>query len=192
VRDDLGVRTTAQFLIAVAACEPGCRPFLRRYLGSRRGPLRLPSDWLGVPAMYRAVCGLAAGTGGDAEGAGVAPSAKSAGTSAAGLPTALRKALAARFGGYDAYQLAKYDKARNLLRRARRDRERAAREAAAPTPVVARGGGGGRGGRGGRGGYVWQNGILRDIGEIGDIIKFLFCPLSDLCWPVPCASVVLR
>ena len=81
VRDDLGIRSTANFLLAVASTLPRCAPYLRKYLPAA---VRLPSDLIQLAQFSKALCGT--------------------------LPSALRKALAARFAAFDEFSLAKYDK----------------------------------------------------------------------------------
>ena len=86
-RCDLNIRTTANFLLALAANFQGCRPFLKKYYSSS---IRLPSDWIEVAEIYQAFHDTSIKFG--------------------ALPTALRKVMAARFSDFDAYQLAKYNK----------------------------------------------------------------------------------
>jgi len=97
VRDDLNIRTTANFLLALAANIEACTPFLKKYF---RATIKLPSDWLAVASMYqklpdRALQGRA-------------------------LPTALRKAMQHKFSDFDAYQLAKYNKEGKAKRKAKK------------------------------------------------------------------------
>jgi len=49
-RDDLGIRTTANYMLALAAHLPACRPFLAKYFAAST---RLPSDWMEVAELYR-------------------------------------------------------------------------------------------------------------------------------------------
>ena len=50
VRDDLNIRTTANFLLALASNIKECTPFLKKYYHKT---VRLPSDWLDVAALYQ-------------------------------------------------------------------------------------------------------------------------------------------
>ena len=86
-RCDLNIRTTANFLLALAANMQNCRPFLKKYFSSS---IRLPSDWIEVAEIYQAFHDTSIKFG--------------------ALPTALRKVMATRFMKFDAYQLAKYNK----------------------------------------------------------------------------------
>jgi telomerase protein component 1 len=100
VRDDLGIRTTACYLLALAASLPACQPFVRRYFAAA---VNLPSDWLDVAAQYMALPHRA--------------------LTGAALPACLRKALVDKFSDFDTYQLGKYNKERTVKRKARRKRE---------------------------------------------------------------------
>ncbi|TFJ99854.1 vimentin-type intermediate filament-associated coiled-coil protein [Platysternon megacephalum] len=84
-RQELNIRGTANFLLALAAWLPPCRPHLRRYLCAT---LQLPSDWTQVVALFQSLAG--------------------AGRPLAPLPRCLRTGLADKFQQFDAYQLAKY------------------------------------------------------------------------------------
>nr|XP_042710923.1 telomerase protein component 1 [Chrysemys picta bellii] len=85
-RQELNIRATANFLLALAAWLPPCRPHLRRYLCTS---LQLPSDWTQVVALFQSLAG--------------------AGRPLAPLPRCLRTGLADKFQQFDAYQLAKYN-----------------------------------------------------------------------------------
>ncbi|XP_073705050.1 telomerase protein component 1 isoform X2 [Garra rufa] len=80
-RQELNIRITANFLLALAAHLPGSKPHLRRYFCAA---VQLPSDWLEVTRIY-SVC-----------------FSKS-------LPSCLKKALADKFKQFTEYQLAKYN-----------------------------------------------------------------------------------
>ena len=86
-RLNLNIRTTANFLLALAAKLPSCRPFLRKYFSAS---IRLPSDWIEVAEIYQALhdTNLKHGS----------------------IPTALRKVMCSKFPNFDAFQLAKYNK----------------------------------------------------------------------------------
>lgn len=86
-RCDLNIRTTANFLLALAANIHSCRPFLKKYYSSS---IRLPSDWIEVAEIYQAFHDRSINFG--------------------ALPTALRKVMGEKFTQFDAYQLAKYNK----------------------------------------------------------------------------------
>ena len=51
-RQELNIRITANFLLALAAHLPESKPHLRRYFGAA---VQLPSDWLEVTRIYSAV-----------------------------------------------------------------------------------------------------------------------------------------
>ncbi|KAM4051013.1 telomerase protein component 1 [Anomaloglossus baeobatrachus] len=85
-RQELNIRTTANFLLALSAYLPTCQPHLRRYLCSS---VQLPSDWMDVPRMYQSLAG---------EGDKLSP-----------LPSCLRRALTLKFQEFSEYQLAKYN-----------------------------------------------------------------------------------
>uniref|UniRef100_A0A674IMT5 Telomerase associated protein 1 n=1 Tax=Terrapene triunguis TaxID=2587831 RepID=A0A674IMT5_9SAUR len=85
-RQELNIRATANFLLALAAWLPPCRPHLRRYLCAS---LQLPSDWTQVVALFQSLAGTRRP---------LAP-----------LPRCLRTGLADKFKQFDAYQLAKYN-----------------------------------------------------------------------------------
>ncbi|XP_063952437.1 telomerase protein component 1-like isoform X2 [Lytechinus pictus] len=86
-RKELNIRTTANFLLALAAMTPECRPFLRKYFSSS---IALPSDWIDVAELYQTFHDKNINYG--------------------SLPSALRKAMIDRFPRFDQYQLAKYNK----------------------------------------------------------------------------------
>jgi len=94
VRDDLNIRSTGNFLLALAASIPECCPFLKKYFHKA---VRLPSDWLDVAALYQLL-----------------PNRQLRGRA---LPTALRKAMVFKFPQFDAYQLAKYNKENSMKRK---------------------------------------------------------------------------
>lgn len=52
-RQELNIRVTANFLLALAAHLPNSKPHLRRYFCSA---VQLPSDWLEVTRIYSTVC----------------------------------------------------------------------------------------------------------------------------------------
>ncbi|XP_067414587.1 telomerase protein component 1-like [Emydura macquarii macquarii] len=85
-RQELNIRSTANFLLALAARLPPCRPHLRRYLCAA---VQLPSDWIQVVKLFQSLAG--------------------AEHRLAPLPRCLRTGLADKFRQFDAYQLAKYN-----------------------------------------------------------------------------------
>jgi telomerase protein component 1 len=88
-RQHLNIRATANFLLAVAAMNNHARGYLKLYIGDA---VRLPSDWIEVAQLSVSLYDGKRTFG--------------------SLPSALRKALAFKFGDFDEYQLAKYNKAK--------------------------------------------------------------------------------
>ncbi|CAG0884774.1 unnamed protein product [Darwinula stevensoni] len=83
-REELFLRSTANFLLSYSAFMPECRPYLKKYFASC---IRTPADWIQVPQFYMVFheqCEISF------------------------LPAALRKCLVSKFSEFDAYQLAKY------------------------------------------------------------------------------------
>ena len=87
VRHDLNIRSTANYLLAVAADLPACQPYFKKYF---KYAVRLPSDWLDVATFYQNL-----------------PDRRLSGRN---LPACLRKAMVAKFPDFDRYQLGKYNK----------------------------------------------------------------------------------
>ncbi|XP_054848405.1 telomerase protein component 1 isoform X2 [Eublepharis macularius] len=85
-RQELNIRSTANFLLALSSRLLPCRPHLRRYFSHT---VQLPSDWMEVARLYD---GLA-----------------KTGETLAPLPSCLRAAMTDKFRQFDAYQLAKYN-----------------------------------------------------------------------------------
>lgn len=87
-RQELNIRTTANFLLAYASFHKNCRPFLKRYF---KESICLPTDWMEVAEIYKTLSekGLSL------------------------LPAALRKAMVDTFEKFDQYQLAKYNRNKN-------------------------------------------------------------------------------
>ncbi|KAM5194150.1 telomerase protein component 1 [Mantella aurantiaca] len=94
-RQELNIRSTANFLLAVAAFLPACRPHLRRYLCPS---VQLPSDWMEVPRLYQSLAGK--------------------GDNLSSLPSCLRRSLTLKFQEFSEYQLAKYN---TRVQRGKRD-----------------------------------------------------------------------
>ena len=86
-RNDLNIRTTANFILALVSNLHSCRPYLCKYYCSS---IRLPSDWIEVAEIYQTFHDKSLNSG--------------------ALPTALRKVMAAKFVEFDVYQLGKYNK----------------------------------------------------------------------------------
>jgi len=105
VRLDLNIRSTANFLLAVASNIKECQPYFKKYFS---GTIRLPSDWLDVAATYH-----------------VLPDRSLKGNS---LPTSLRKAMVSKFPDFDAYQLGKYNKERSIKRKIKKMKEEKAKK----------------------------------------------------------------
>ncbi|XP_012935535.1 telomerase protein component 1 [Aplysia californica] len=86
-RKELHIRTTSNFLLALAASISPCRQFLKKYFSAS---IALPSDWIEVAEIFQTLEGgnLKLGS----------------------LPAALRKAMINKFPEFDKYQLAKYNK----------------------------------------------------------------------------------
>lgn len=49
-RRDLGIRTTANFLLAFSGFYTTCRPYLKKYF---KQAIMLPSDWIEVAEIYQ-------------------------------------------------------------------------------------------------------------------------------------------
>ncbi|KAF0289748.1 Telomerase protein component 1 [Amphibalanus amphitrite] len=86
-RQELMLRTTANFLLSLAAFVEPCRPYLRKYFFAT---IRLPTDWIEVAEIYQTFDDSKINFG--------------------SLPNALRKVMTDKFGEFDNYQLAKYNK----------------------------------------------------------------------------------
>ncbi|XP_056246593.1 telomerase protein component 1 isoform X2 [Seriola aureovittata] len=80
-RQELNIRITANFLLAVAANQPCTKPHVRRYFCAA---VQLPSDWLEVVRIYSTCFSHS-------------------------LPMCLKKAMADKFKQFSEYQLAKYN-----------------------------------------------------------------------------------
>lgn len=86
-RRNLNIRTTANFLLALAANLHNCRPFLKKYFSNS---VHLPSDWIEIAEIYQTF--------------------HDKGLNFGQLPTSLRKVMVAKFPDFDTYQLGKYNK----------------------------------------------------------------------------------
>ncbi|XP_029437372.1 LOW QUALITY PROTEIN: telomerase protein component 1 [Rhinatrema bivittatum] len=85
-RQELNIRSTANFLLALAARMPATRPHLRRYFCAA---VQLPADWMQIPEIYQNLAGQA--------------------WKPLSLPSCLRRAMEDKFRQFDEYQLAKYN-----------------------------------------------------------------------------------
>jgi len=110
VRQDLNIRSTANYLLAMSSNIKECQPYLSKYYDDC---IRLPSDWLEVVAIYMTLPDR---------------------TVKSGVPTCLRKVMIDKFPSFDEYQLGKYNKERNIKRKLKKQRERAAKRGL-PMPV---------------------------------------------------------
>lgn len=88
-RGELNIRTTCNFILAVASFLPSCRPYLKKYFETA---VCLPSDWIQITEFYQSLS--------DPKGD----------KRTHNLPAALRKVLVSKFPDFDDYQLAKYNK----------------------------------------------------------------------------------
>ncbi|CUG93083.1 WD40 repeat-containing protein, putative [Bodo saltans] len=84
LRQDLGIRGSANFLTSIAAYQPNCQPYLSTYLPRIIG---LPTDWLQIASFAR----------------------DSPLRTQCGLPTSLRNALTSSFKNFNEFSLAKYN-----------------------------------------------------------------------------------
>ena len=101
VRQDLNIRSTANYLLAMSSNIKECQPFVAKYYEEI---IRLPSDWLEVVAIYMTLPDR---------------------TVKSGVPTCLRKAMIDKFPAFDLYQLGKYNKERNIKRKLKKQRAKA-------------------------------------------------------------------
>lgn len=99
-RDDLGIRSTSNYLLSLAANIKHCQPFLKKYF---KAIIRLPSDWLDVAATYQML-----------------PDRYLKGDA---LPTALRKMMKEKFTDFDVYQLGKYNKEKSIKKKAKKQKQ---------------------------------------------------------------------
>jgi len=100
VRLDLNIRSTANYLLAVACNIKECQPYFKKYFGAT---IRLPSDWIDVAATYHLL--------------------PDKGLKGKSLPTSLRKSMVSRFPEFDVYQLGKYNKERSIKRKLKKLKE---------------------------------------------------------------------
>jgi telomerase protein component 1 len=86
VRDDLNIRSTANFLLALAASKPEARNYLRKYFAKA---VRLPTDLTEVVELYQSL-------------------AVEEGEDRVPMPTCLRKAVKQKLGGFSLHTIGKY------------------------------------------------------------------------------------
>lgn len=86
-RKELGIRTTSNFLLALAANFDSTRQYLKKYFCAA---IALPSDWIEVAQIFQTL--------------------EDKNLKLGSLPSALRKAMIMKFTDFDEYQLAKYNK----------------------------------------------------------------------------------
>ncbi|XP_055955981.1 uncharacterized protein LOC130012329 [Patella vulgata] len=123
-RKELNIRTTSNFLLALAAKVSSCRPYLKKYFSIA---INLPSDWIEVAEIYQAF--------------------HDADINFRSLPACLRRVMIAKFPDFDKYQLAKYNKDSS------KNKNKKEKQGSFRGRGRGRGGGRGRG-RGGRGGVT--------------------------------------
>lgn len=117
-RQQLNIRITANFLLALAASQPSTKPHVRRFFCAA---VQLPSDWLEVVRIYSTVstCG---------------PLAFFFVTSvwfltlcvclqcfSTSLPVCLKKAMVDKFKEFSEYQLAKYNTRKHRCKHNRKE-----------------------------------------------------------------------
>ncbi|CAF4607539.1 unnamed protein product [Rotaria sp. Silwood1] len=96
-RNHLNIRITANFLIAYAAYTEPCRIFLKKYF---QITVNLPSDWIEIAELYQTFFDKRIHFG--------------------SLPSALRRVMVKKFPDFDKYQLAKYNKEKARLKKAKK------------------------------------------------------------------------
>ncbi|XP_074545467.1 telomerase protein component 1-like [Halichoeres trimaculatus] len=90
-RQELNIRITANFLLALAANQPSTKPHVRRYFCAA---VQLPSDWLEVVRIYSTCFSRS-------------------------LPMCLKKAMVDKFKQFNEYQLAKYNTRKHRCKHSR-------------------------------------------------------------------------
>ncbi|XP_032388427.1 telomerase protein component 1 isoform X2 [Etheostoma spectabile] len=94
-RQELNIRITANFLLALAANQPSTKPHVRRYFCAA---VQLPSDWLEVVRIFSTCFSRS-------------------------LPMCLKKAMADKFKQFNEYQLAKYNTRKHRCKHSRNKRK---------------------------------------------------------------------
>lgn len=107
-RQQLNIRITANFLLALAANQPSTKPHVRRYFCAA---VQLPSDWLEVVRIYSTVSFKWWKLDGVSSVWSVQPQQCSSVSQcfSRSLPMCLKKAMADKFKQFSEYQLAKYN-----------------------------------------------------------------------------------
>lgn len=118
VRDDLNIRSTANFLAAVACNSPACHPFLLKYFPLL---LRLPTDLLEMVDFFFAL----------------PESARYLNSQS--LPAAVRKAVKDKFASFDVYALGKYNRERAIKKAAKKAKAAKANPVPIARPVLKKG-----------------------------------------------------
>ncbi|CAG5115663.1 unnamed protein product, partial [Candidula unifasciata] len=99
-RKELNIRTTSNFLLALAAWDYSCRIFLKKYFSAA---IALPSDWIEVAEIFQTL--------------------EDNNLKLGSLSAALRKSMIAKFPEFDKYQLAKYNKDKSGRKRKRKTKK---------------------------------------------------------------------
>ncbi|KAK5582092.1 hypothetical protein RB653_003675 [Dictyostelium firmibasis] len=89
-RDELGIRTVANYLICLASLIPTTQPHLKRYF---KYLIKIPSDWLELPTILSKI------------------------TESNNIPKSLRNVMVEKFSEFDTYQLGKYNTEGKIKRR---------------------------------------------------------------------------
>ncbi|KAN0022174.1 hypothetical protein ACTFIU_004345 [Dictyostelium citrinum] len=89
-RDELGIRTVANYLICLASLIPTTQPYLKRYFNFL---IKIPSDWLELPTILSKI------------------------TESNNIPKSLRNVMVEKFLEFDTYQLGKYNTEGKIKRR---------------------------------------------------------------------------
>lgn len=108
-RQQLNIRITANFLLALAASQPSTKPHVRRYFCAA---VQLPSDWLEVVRIYSTVSACFVSWGLSSllfTSVWVLTLNVYLQCFSTSLPTCLKKAMADKFKEFSEYQLAKYN-----------------------------------------------------------------------------------
>lgn len=113
-RQQLNIRITANFLLALAASQPSTKPHVRRYFCAA---VQLPSDWLEVVRLYSTVSSCCCSFRVHQlffffflfPSVGFLTCHVWLQCFSASLPMCLRKALTDKFKDFNEYQLAKYN-----------------------------------------------------------------------------------
>lgn len=105
-RQQLNIRITANFLLALAASQPSTKPHVRRYFCAA---VQLPSDWLEVVRISSTVSTCSPRSQLYDFHAWFSTLSDCLQCFSTSLPTCLKKAMADKFKEFTEYQLAKYN-----------------------------------------------------------------------------------